>query len=243
MKVIPILLLLLSLCLNSCTAIFMRFMGVQNVQNFDQELYEKNASALMATYSGPKLNFAVSDTSFIRYATLFDSLESRLAAQPIQMLYFNTDRKLESFHTNCLVPGAVGKLKWNIDDRFSHYIPKTAAAVDHEQWNFHDLTNKLGIDSQTIPPEKDVVVFLWSRLLNKQVIHANKEMISNIQNNLKAADFPVILYVNTDKVYASLNKGVIDSTFLRNVLTEEEYEKRSLKSAQETLAIVEEDNK
>ena len=242
MKFILFFLLSASFAFSSCTSIFMRCMGVQNVQNFDQELYEKNASALMAEYPGPKLNFVVSDTSFIRYATLFDSLESRFAAQPIQMLYFNTNRKLESFHANCLVPGGTGKLKWNIDDRFAHYIPKTAAFVDHEQWNFHDLSNKLGIDSQAIPTQKDVVVFFWSRLLNKQVIHANKEMISNIQNNLKPGDFPVILYLNTDKVYASLSKGVIDSTFLRNVLTEDEYKKRSVKSAQEKIAVAEEND-
>ncbi|TDS14685.1 hypothetical protein [Sphingobacterium paludis] len=236
MKTIRFFLALVSISLSSCTSILMRFMGVQHVAHFDESRYRQNASALLAKYPGPKQDILIADTGLIRYSTLFDSLESKFALQPIQMLYFDADKKLRSFHVNCLAPGGVGKLKWNIDDRFANYIPKTAAPVDYEQWNVDDLTEKLGINELDIPEGKDVVVFFWSRLLHKQVKHAHKEIITNIKNHVKPDDFPVILYLNTDKVYASLNSGGIDSTFLKNVLTEDEYKKHRLKVAGEKRA-------
>ncbi|MFD2598704.1 hypothetical protein ACFSQ3_07040 [Sphingobacterium corticis] len=214
--------------MSSCVTTLLKVAGIHEIKSFNAVEYQKKSDQLTKKYPGQKVSFAISDTSSVRYSALFDSIYPNFSLQPIQILYFDKQRKLVSYHTNCLAPGSINKLNWNHEQRLEQYFPKSAADVSHETWTLDDLIQKVGLSESTIPRNKDVVVFMWSNMLKREINNANSTMISNIVDHLDKKDYPFIIYLNVDKLLASSYNDALTQEFLQRVLTESEYNKHPL---------------
>src|SRR5699024_3760469 len=61
-----------------------------------------------------------------------DTVVKKAFSQPIQILYFDKNGKLTSFHANCYAKGGLGHLNWNTNGRFNHFIPISANNIVRE---------------------------------------------------------------------------------------------------------------
>lgn len=124
--------------IQSCTPILYKLFGVETLNEFDQEKYEKTAAELSSLNSGPIHSFARKDSLFMRYAKL-DTTFGTATRQPIQILYFDK-KKLESFQANCYAKGSVfGNLNWNYEGRFDSFFPASAINIEQKKLSQADL--------------------------------------------------------------------------------------------------------
>lgn len=193
----------LLLFLTSCRAIVYKAAGIKDIKEFDQKEYEKFAAELTGPYQGTKYSFAVSDSGMQNYVLLYTDTFKNNAAQPIQLLYFK-DQKLVSFHANCYAPGKnLRTLNWRFDGRFDKYIPKSAVDISSEHITLAALLKNFNLDEQLVN-EPEIIVVLWSRMLDKRITDLNEVVIENLLAHNKG-EFPPIIYLNTDQFFISQN--------------------------------------
>lgn len=125
--------------------------------------------------------------------------------QPLQALYYNKNKQLESFHINCYT-GGFPNFDWNRDSTLNVFPPKQQAPLD----SLVSFNNQLKYltklpDSKKITNEEFdyYVIVYWNRFMGRQ----SKRLIHFIQENCKLAnDKKVkIIYANTDNLYATSN--------------------------------------
>lgn len=178
--------------LQSCTPVMSFLFGIERIEAFDQEKYQSSLEKLVGQYSGALSSFFVSKESFINYSNI-DTGQSKNLRQPIQMLYFK-DGELQSFQANCFAKGNIfGQLDWNYKGRFNKYFPISAVPIESMNMPLEDVSRELNIDLNV---NGDVILFFWTRMLDKASFHAFKTLIENIEStNLK--EEPQLILVNS----------------------------------------------
>lgn len=187
---------------SSCTALFSKIYGINNLQAFDQELYESTLEHILGDYSGSYYSVVSEQDAFVAYTSLLAPLiGDNNAKQPIQMLYFK-DGKLQSFRANCHAKGGLtGHLNWNYNGDFDSFIPVSAVDLTTEPAILDSLMKTFAI-----PHEKKsaiTIVFLWNNIFKNLSVEAFHVIVDNMAK-AKEADTCSIILVNTDKPYIKL---------------------------------------
>lgn len=202
---LAILVVLSFLGIMGCSLTIQEIYGMNKLQYLNDQAIiqysEKNNIPLIDNY---KL-----DSSYVTLLSFFDTLKYKEQIknhlQPLQVLYYNKNGKLESFHINCYASG-FPNLKWDRESIMETFPPKKQAPID----NLIPLelqikiiiplshTNKISIENY------DYIVFVyWNRFMGRQ----SDRLIHFVQENYKLAnDFNVkIIYVNTDNIFTLSN--------------------------------------
>jgi hypothetical protein len=120
--------------------------------------------------------------------------------QPVQMLYFEKNI-LKSYHINCYARGRLTNLDWNMDKRFSTFLPKTAVNIDTLTIKLDDYSkiyNEIKMDSKNY-----TIIIFWTFFLEKISYSAIQTVIENIYkfDKIDTIDFYLI---NTDKYFMTI---------------------------------------
>lgn len=125
--------------------------------------------------------------------------------QPLQLMYFDEQGTLTSFHINCTAPG-FPKLKWNYKGQFKQFIPLSSVQPI-------DSVITLELVSRYLQPLSEVhsdfdhnTIFLfWSNFMFKQ----SKELIRVARKNLvlDQSGMAKIVYVNVDNSFAETSNS------------------------------------
>ncbi len=118
----------------------------------------------------------------------------------MQLLYFNKEGKLVSFHNNCYA-GGFPNLHWNHAHQFDHFIPETTIPLTDSALNLKMLLahiRSIGADTQILTGEITVAV-LWAGFMKRQ----SRGMIRVAKKNLQLDKDKTakIIFVNTDNCY------------------------------------------
>lgn len=185
--------------IQSCTPAMNFLFGIERIESFDQEEYQSSLEKLVGQYSGALSSFVVSKESFINYSNI-DTGQSENLRQPIQMLYLK-DGELQSFQANCFAKGNIfGQIDWNYNGRFNRYFPISAVPIESMNMPLEDVSRELNIDLNI---NGDVILFFWTRMLDKASFHAFKTLIENIESaNLK--EEPQLILVNCDHAFIDI---------------------------------------
>lgn len=125
--------------------------------------------------------------------------------QPLQALYFNKKRNLESFQINCYA-GGFPNLNWERDGILTTFPPKIQAPLDSILSDsllisfLKPMPNSAGLKID----DYDYVVYVfYSKFMGRQ----NKRFINYIQENSKLSKekHVRVIYVNMDNAYAISN--------------------------------------
>ena len=120
--------------------------------------------------------------------------------QPLEILYFDEEGKLISFHSNCYT-GGFPKLKWNRYGQFNKFVPETTIPLTDTVLNrdflFHYLQPLDKINS--FEKTKLTVVVFWCDFMFKQ----SKTVIKTAKDNLQfdSNKQAKIIFVNTDNCF------------------------------------------
>ncbi len=142
--------------------------------------------------------------------TLKPLLEKKCSAmiskyqQPLQVMYFDEEGKLVSFHNNCYA-GGFPKLNWNRDDQFDKFIPPTTIPITDTVLNLDFLLQYLQPlnDINSFQKSKLTVIVFWCDFMLKQ----SKVLIKIVKKNLllDSTHSARLFFVNTDNCYAGEN--------------------------------------
>lgn len=120
--------------------------------------------------------------------------------QPLQIMYFDKNNILVSYHINCEIPG-FPNLKWNKTGNFNTFIPRSTTYSD-SYMRFDDLVMYISdCNSQQIQYAdfKDAdynIVVVWCKFMGRQ----SKRMIKLVKENLRLNQSKKVnlLFVNID---------------------------------------------
>ncbi len=203
LKVIQPLLLIGLFSLQSCSPIFNGIYGFKKLKT----LTEDEIITTAVKFNIPLENCLVLDTNYKSLLKSFDTLTQAETVknhyQPLQMLYFNKDKKLISFHANCYA-GGFPNLKWDRTKSFSTFPPQTVAPLD-SLFGYSMIlkyTHKLKPMAQNLNEQmvdEYVVLVFWNRFLGRQ----SKRMIALLQQNAALAKDKnlKIIYINNDNFF------------------------------------------
>lgn len=202
-KVIQPLLLIGLFSLQSCSPIFNGIYGFKKLKT----LTEDEIITTAVKFNIPLENCFVLDTNYKSLLKSFDTLTQAETVknhyQPLQMLYFNKDKELISFHANCFA-GGFPNLKWNRTSSFSTFPPQTVAPLDNlfSYSMILKYTQNLKPSAQNFSEpmvNEYIVLVFWNRFLGRQ----SKKMISILQQNAALAKEKnlKIIYINNDNFF------------------------------------------
>ena len=178
--------------LHSCRPILYKIYGVDPIENFDEDKYDKVVNIFNSEYDNIS-SYISEDKSFKEYSNLDSTIKNDLG-QPIQILYFDGDT-LKSFHANCYAKGSItGNLNWNYADRFESFIPKSATDIENKNIKLSDIKQIYSITNKT---DGITVVFFWTNFLGKASIRAFNTITDNIKTYSTYQDVNIIA-INTD---------------------------------------------
>lgn len=182
--------------LHSCTPIFHKWYGIEALNEFDQEKYQKTLEELSLMYPGPLLSYVGRDSMFREYS-LLDTTFGTATIQPIQVLYFERNT-LKSFQANCYAKGSLlGTLDWNYDGRFDSFFPKSAINIEDKKLSLLDVKEIFQIHSKA---EDFTVVFFWTHFLKRESLRAFEEVVKNIEAS-PTDKKPTVFLINTDEAF------------------------------------------
>lgn len=201
MKKIVILAVTVAILVSGCSAVLRKMYGIRELKGFNEEEYDDFIAPLEKKYN---FSTIISDTiqyeSVIELGTTFQ--EKNDFGQPVQVLYFEND-VIKSFHPNCYAKGTLSNLNWNTEQRFSVFIPKTAAAVDSLKVNLQDYIN-IYPSIERLADKKYTILIFWTQMMSK----ISKSAIETVSNNLeefeKEEESSIIL-INSDKFFSSID--------------------------------------
>ena len=204
-----LILLLFILFLSSCNSMMMSFYGIKNPQKvLDNEIVSFAEKKISTTENLSKI-----DSTFVEYINSFSTIVDTNAIndtnqcksknrvqkdlqQPIQAMYFDKNGKLISYFTNCYA-GGFPNLKWNRDNNFKTFPPKSLANI-HNEIVYNEIYSHLkAIKNNGNENEVDyIIIVFWNKFIQRQSLR----LINLIQKN--AADKNVkIIYVNNDNFF------------------------------------------
>ena len=136
-------------CFSSCSILLTKMYGKNKIKYFNEKEYGKFVSKIREKNECVSM---VSDT--VQYQKLINlgnaPYQKNNFAQPIQLLYFEKG-KLVSYHSNCYVPGSLFNLRWNADNQFSVFPPKSPANLDStflKLSEYKNIYSKINADSE-----------------------------------------------------------------------------------------------
>jgi hypothetical protein len=200
-KIILILLLVMSCILSSCNFLFSTIYGMKT----DIELIQESEISVIAPkYNIPVADYYDLDTAFINFLYLNDTAlyrqEIKNHLQPMQVIYFDTNGSMLSYHINCNV-GGFPNLNWNMNNVFDVFPPKQQQYTKIDTIVTFDKLEKFLIPyNKTIVFNKSsynyIAVVFWSNFGGRQ----SKRLIKYVQKNAKLAPANTlkIIYVNVD---------------------------------------------
>lgn len=158
----------------------------------DTSLYELQESYTKKLLASLK-NTNHDDTEYPLEGSIQDHL------QPLQMLWFNNDGKLISFHVNCYA-GGFPNLRWNTKKVFNQYPPATSAALDTLVSLPMVLSSIKPLSASHISPQKSkyVAIIFWNKHMGRQSRRALETFRQNLM--LDSNETTTVLYVNNDNV-------------------------------------------
>lgn len=198
--------LLTCLCIiTGCSTVLFGIYGIKIPRQID----DKEIIQYSRKFKIPTADIYKLDTSYSTFLLSHDRTvyEDQMAnhIQPLQVLYFDTNGNLLSYHIDCNA-GGFPNLKWNRNQAFSTFPPKTQAPADsflpfEKQMNFlipleQTLAfSKAGLDY--------VAIVYWSRFMGRQ----SRRLIHIVQENSKLANPGKlrIIYVNNDNFFGTLD--------------------------------------
>lgn len=180
--------------LHSCKPIMSKIYGIEQIKSFDKKKYDETLSFFNSNYPENNILPYIGETkSFDEYSSL-DTLMENTLKQPIQILYFE-ENILKSFQANCFAKGSLtGSLNWNYDNKFDHFIPKSAVSLEKTNIKLSDIKRIYNIKDKT---EGITIVFFWTSFLRKNSMAAFKVIANNIQSYSMNNDIKIIT-INTD---------------------------------------------
>lgn len=125
--------------------------------------------------------------------------------QPLQALYFDSDKKLISHIINCRFQG-YPNLKWNRNGTFDTFVPSLDSTMQCEGLDYDDLltyakniSDTKNINDLQLEKSDYYVVVIWNIWMGRQA----KNFIKQIKENaLLSEDSKIsIIYLNSDNVY------------------------------------------
>jgi len=139
------------------------------------------------------------------YSLISDSIQDEkyfnYALQPMQAMYFNKEDVLVSYHVNCNA-GGFPNLKWNRDDNFGVFPPKTQTEIGGclSKKSIESSLNPFKIISTKHDSFDYTIYILWSY----QMLEQSKRLIEFVANNLdqyKMTEKVKIAFINMDVLY------------------------------------------
>ena len=212
-KIRIVILCLACLLLSGCALIIYESYGMKLPKILDKHQILSYAGK----YDIPSDQVYILDTTYSQYLKslpVFDSTKISDSArkwayhvrhnhaQPLQVLYFDSENKLVSFHINCDIKG-FPNLKWNYSGNFDTFIPKTTTYIyplvtfDKILPYIRTLDDK-SLDLETFKDKDFNIVIFWGRISGRQ----SKRLVETVRENLKLAKNQKynILYVNNDNI-------------------------------------------
>lgn len=155
------------------------------------------------------------DTSFISYIKNFSNqIDSSCGClllndmqhdllQPLQAIYFSKGGDLVSYFTNCYTKfGLLLNLRWNINNNFDSFHPKTLTPI-YDEIKIYDILpyikdiDVIELESSYIMNKYDyVAVVFWNKFMWR---HA-KSLMKYVDKNSEGQNI-LILYVNNDNYF------------------------------------------
>ncbi len=206
--------------LTSCNSTFLLFYGVHNPEKVTKEeiLFQAkkmkiDTNEVYVLIKGDKENKKNNSKENVDNYSISSGADlcvtnpvSYRHNQPLQVLYFNREGKLISFHNNCYA-GGFPNLKWDKNHVFSSFPPKTQIPLDSiftlrkVLENVYDLN---GIPANRKIGESDFyVVVFWNIFMKRQ----SRRLIEIVNDNIKLAHSEYVittLYVNDDTYFSEL---------------------------------------
>ena len=192
--------------LPSCSLVFVKMYGFKRVKSVDDKMIAKFGSK----YNIPPEDAYSIGTDYVEFIQTIDTTkfkqEKKNHYQPLQVLYYDTESNLISYHVNCYV-GGFPNLEWNKSNSFDVFPPTKQAPLDSVlslQTHLEFLKPLSNTQKTSIKNYDYVVIIYWNKLMGRQ----SKRFIKIIQKNLKlAVDKKIkVFYVNNDVLY--LNDGL-----------------------------------
>ncbi len=177
--------------LSSCSLLF----GIKNIQQFDQEKYDKVIAGLRKESGFTAL---VADTAQYRKTIHLGKTqeEKKCLSQPVQILYFKQS-ELVSYHVNCYAKPKLGSLNWNTEDRFDVFVPKTAVALEDVHFTLEDFREIYPVE----PAKEYTILIFWTRMTERISKDAVKEVNENLVK-FGQKEHASIFLINSDQFFS-----------------------------------------
>lgn len=187
---------------SSCSPVLLKIYGLKNLKHLDNLEIEKTAR----NYHIPNKDLFILDSSYFTFLHSFDSAKYKQQiknhSQPLQLLYFDKEGKLISFHINCYA-GGFPNLKWNRNEILDSFIPKSQTPLDsmitfNQYLKYIKNINSKPVSFDTANTDYFILIY-WNRFMGRQ----SKRLIYYVNKNLKLAGNKKTqtFYINTDNAY------------------------------------------
>jgi len=220
MKIILLSVILIFVPLTSCNSVFMRLYGIKKIRYVTEKDIIGQAQKMgidtgrifvlknSQPDSGNSKNIMITNNNNNNNKTcVYDPTQFR-HNQPLQALYFNSKGALISFHNNCYT-GGFPNLKWNRNNVFNFFPPKSQIPVD-TVFNIKNVLRNVyyingGQSKLTNIDSSDFyIVIFWNIFMYRQ----SRRLIMVVNDNLKLADKKSkisIYYINDDNYFYSVD--------------------------------------
>jgi hypothetical protein len=186
--------------LSSCSQLILTAYGIKQTGTYQNQEIEK----LCKKYNVPANACYTLDTAYLGFLFQQDSLYTKDQInnhlQALQVLYFNENGQLTSYHVNCYA-GGFPNLNWNRTGAFNTFTPTTTCPVD----SIVSLDTQLKyiqplVSKSTFTKNKIHVFVFWNHFMGRQ----SKRLIELVKQNsqLTNANNLEIHYINNDNFLA-----------------------------------------
>lgn len=177
----------------SCQALFVAFVGIRPMEQFDRGKYEAFIDKLPKNVPFTSIVGSVEQSlAVIEFDTAKQAQHNLY--QPIQILYFRGE-KLVSYHVNCMAPAKGFGLNWNYDGRFEVFPPKSPLNCDSININ---LAQYQRVYPEITGDEDYIIIVYWTNVLPKVSRSAIKTVFNNLEEFNQVGNCRIYL-INDDQ--------------------------------------------
>ncbi|HWV73008.1 MAG TPA: hypothetical protein VN040_14905 [Pseudosphingobacterium sp.] len=185
----------------SCSPIVGKMIGIQDTKDLTINKIDSSISNSQAFAGKDNYYLDTSYLTYIRSAFRDDSALVKNLSQPMQAMYFE-DNRLVSYHINCNA-GGFPNLKWNRDNNFGVFIPKTQTDCDSRVELPLIRQQMTAFHTDEKSHKRYTVVIFWNYKFYKQSLGLIRTVEQNIRQYGKEKDVQVY-YVNNDLLYKEI---------------------------------------
>jgi hypothetical protein len=186
--------------LSGCSQLMLKAYGIKQTGTYQNQEIEK----LCKKYNVPTSACYTLDTAYLSFLLKQNSLYTKDQRnnhlQALQVLYFNENGQLTSYHVNCYA-GVFPNLNWNSTGAFNTFTPTTTCPLDSIVSLDTQLKYIQPLISKSILTKNKIHVFVyWNHFMGRQ----SKRLIELVKQNsqLTNANNIEIHYVNNDNFLA-----------------------------------------